>query len=315
MIDKNEIVRIFNEMDDSYDNLTDLWYAWLFSRLHYFIARDVIIPYSPKTVLDVGCGTGFQSLLHALTGSEVTGIDIADDLLVKARLKAITYQLKSNFELYPVHFPFVKRYNEKLFQILSNKLDYKQPVFKTGDACSLEFSHNTFDHVNICGSVVNFLDDYEKAISECIRVLKPGGTLFIEYDTKWNPDIFWTIVDGLLAGKLDYDVPLKVAIRNISPPFFKSLDLEYPFGDIEHPVIMQMKLFSNTEIKSIFARHHCKLIKHRTIHSITNFIPSTMLDTETPSKKLTKVFNALKRVEELNWNLPGCSSVLLYRKL
>jgi 2-polyprenyl-3-methyl-5-hydroxy-6-metoxy-1,4-benzoquinol methylase len=78
---------IFNEMRHDYDDLRDLWYSWLFSRLHYFIAKDIAALWDSanRSVLDIGCGTGFQSFLYASVGARVTGIDIAEDLVAATR--------------------------------------------------------------------------------------------------------------------------------------------------------------------------------------------------------------------------------------
>lgn len=40
------VAEIFNKMANEYDEIRDLWYAWLFSRLHYSIATDIINTYN-----------------------------------------------------------------------------------------------------------------------------------------------------------------------------------------------------------------------------------------------------------------------------
>jgi ubiquinone/menaquinone biosynthesis C-methylase UbiE len=48
-------------------------------------------------VLDVGCGTGFLSLLLAELGHRVTGIDVAEAMLARARSKAAAHGLTVDF--------------------------------------------------------------------------------------------------------------------------------------------------------------------------------------------------------------------------
>jgi SAM-dependent methyltransferase len=64
---------IFDTDKIDYDNVRDLWYSWLYSRPHYLIVKNVIRRYNTEPVLDLGCGTGFQTFLHTRTGSSVVG--------------------------------------------------------------------------------------------------------------------------------------------------------------------------------------------------------------------------------------------------
>ena len=48
-------------------------------------------------VLDIACGTGNQSIPAARTGAQVTGLDIAPNLLEQARQRAASENLKVDF--------------------------------------------------------------------------------------------------------------------------------------------------------------------------------------------------------------------------
>jgi ubiquinone/menaquinone biosynthesis C-methylase UbiE len=52
---------------------------------------------TPLDVLDVGCGTGFLSLLLAERGHRVTGVDVAPAMLARARSKAAAQGLTVRF--------------------------------------------------------------------------------------------------------------------------------------------------------------------------------------------------------------------------
>ncbi len=99
-----------------------------------------------KKVLDVGCGTGFLSLILADLGHEVTGVDLSEGMLNRAKEKA----------------------KESGYNIL----------FKIEDAENLYFEDSTFDVV-VERHVLWTLPDPEKAIKEWIRVLKKGGKLIL----------------------------------------------------------------------------------------------------------------------------------------
>ncbi len=103
-------------------------------------------------VLDVGCGTGVLSLLLAEIGHNVTGIDLSNGMLGKAKEKADTQNLRAEFRI--------------------------------GDAENLSFEDETFDAV-INRHLLWTLPDPKQAISEWKRVLKPGGRVLI-LDGSWG---------------------------------------------------------------------------------------------------------------------------------
>ena len=103
-------------------------------------------------ILDVGCGTGVISLLLAELEHSVTGIDLSEGMLEKAKEKARIFNL-------PVEF-------------------------KNGDAENLPFEDEAFDVVTN-RHLLWALPNPEKAISEWKRVLKPGGKVII-VDGSWG---------------------------------------------------------------------------------------------------------------------------------
>jgi ubiquinone/menaquinone biosynthesis C-methylase UbiE len=312
------VAEIFNKMANEYDEIRDLWYAWLFSRIHYFISKDVIGVYNPKAVLDVGCGTGFQSFLHASAGASVVGIDIADELIKIAKKKSFSFKPQQEIILFPVYFEFVNRYNKLISSFLSEKVqvsEYIPPSFRVADATNLPFPNESFDHVNCCGSTLSFIEDHRLALSEIARVLKPGGTLFLEVESRWNLDLLWSVVDALLKGRLGYDTSLAEALQAISVAPMEYIPIDYPFGEPENPVYMKIKLFTADGLKRELSELQLKILKKWTIHSVTNIIPSTYLDMNNPPKWLKDSFSFLANIEEkIPVPLPGCSIVFLAQK-
>jgi ubiquinone/menaquinone biosynthesis C-methylase UbiE len=102
-------------------------------------------------VLDVACGTGNQSLPAARKGAEVTGLDIATNLLEQARTRAAAEGLKINFI--------------------------------EGDAEELPFADATFDVVySMFGAM--FAPRPDRVAAELKRVCKPGGLIAM---ANWTP--------------------------------------------------------------------------------------------------------------------------------
>ncbi|MEP9400218.1 class I SAM-dependent methyltransferase [Sphingomonas silueang] len=98
-------------------------------------------------ILEVGVGTGI-SLPHYRTDSRITGIDIADQMLDKARDR-------------------VKRLN----------LDHVERI-AIGDAEALDFADASFDVV-VAQYVVSAVPHPDRALSEFLRVVRPGGLIVI----------------------------------------------------------------------------------------------------------------------------------------
>jgi 2-polyprenyl-3-methyl-5-hydroxy-6-metoxy-1,4-benzoquinol methylase len=117
-----------------------------------FIARLNIPP--GARVLDVACGTGNTSLPLARGGAQVTGVDIATNLLEQARARAAAEALDITFE--------------------------------EGDAEQLPYPDASFDAVvTMFGAM--FAPRHELVAAEFARVLKPGGLLAM---ANWTPGGF-----------------------------------------------------------------------------------------------------------------------------
>ena len=96
--------------------------------------------------LEIGCGPGFLSILLAIDGNDVTSVDYSEEMLAKASENAAN---------------------------MGVELD----IMKM-DAQNLDFPDNTFDMI-VNRNVVWVLEEPEKAYSEWMRVLKPGGRIIV----------------------------------------------------------------------------------------------------------------------------------------
>ncbi|MEQ1715456.1 MAG: methyltransferase domain-containing protein [Hyphomicrobium sp.] len=115
-------------------------------RIEAQIVQRMIGPVAGKRVLDVGCGDGELSVRLAQPGAEVTGVDADLRVLAAARNRAAQAGLAIEFI--------------------------------EGDVRQLPISDQTFDIV-VAVTVLCFVSDPERAISEITRVLKTGGRLII----------------------------------------------------------------------------------------------------------------------------------------
>jgi len=119
----------------------------IFSRYLEDSAREFYerLPVSPGgTLLDVACGSGQLALMAAKDGLEVTGVDIATNLVERARARAKTAGLRARFE--------------------------------ESDAAALPFAGAQFGVVtSLIGAM--FAPRPDLVAAELLRVCKPGGII------------------------------------------------------------------------------------------------------------------------------------------
>lgn len=112
------------------------------------------LPTAPADVLDVGTGSGQVAVLLAGLGHRVTGIDLADGMLDRAREHAARQD--------------------------------NPPVIRRGDAVAPDFPPGSFDAVT-SRYLMWTLRRPETAVANWLRLLRPGGTIAV-VDSTWFPD-------------------------------------------------------------------------------------------------------------------------------
>jgi ubiquinone/menaquinone biosynthesis C-methylase UbiE len=148
-------MEIFDSIAEEYDK----WYTTKAGRfvdmVETRLALEMFAPEPGMTVLDAGCGTGNFSIKLAKLGCRVTGVDISELMLKKAKLKA----------------------GNDGFDIEFHRMDIYQ----------LRFSEGSFDGI-ISMAAFEFIERPSDAFAELWRVLKPGGRLLIG---TINPESSW----------------------------------------------------------------------------------------------------------------------------
>lgn len=260
-------------MANEYDHLYDLWYRYQFSEIDQALVKRcqpaASAPGADKpTALDVGCGTGIQSLRLAQLGYRVTGLDIADRLVEQARAKMTA-------------------------------AGYDDGTFIVGDARQLPFADGSADLVTCCGSTLSLIPDWQRALAEIARCLRPGGRLLVDVEGRWTIDLCWDVVNALLFNVLGYDHSLREAVRTFLPPWTTGPIFDYPFKlESGESVRMPIKLFTPGELRSELRAVGLTEDRRWGIHAITNLIPSTVLHNAHPNRIVKAVFSALAAVEK-----------------
>ena len=198
---KNKIRKYWQERSQTYDKYRGSGSED--ERTAYKAAFTHIFREKKYNILDVGTGTGYLAAILSESGHSVTGLDMTEGMLEKAKEKAKESGLFINYEL--------------------------------GDAENLHFEDNTFDIV-VCRYLLWTLPDPKKALSEWSRVVKPGGQIVI-IEGKWRDSslishlkryskkIGILIYDKVNPQKLGYD---RVTDRML--PFRYGLDPETVTG-------------------------------------------------------------------------------------
>jgi len=144
---------IFNAIAKRYDRTNTLVSLGLDRLWQRKLIREVQkVPHS--TILDLACGTGtLTRKLGWLDGAQVTGLDPSESMLRVAK---------------------------------SRTPDGQDIIFQKGYAELLPFSDKSFQVITISYGIRNFADR-DASFSQTLRVLEPGGKLFIlEFSLKAN---------------------------------------------------------------------------------------------------------------------------------
>ena len=148
------------DLDQLKSRMKATWMAGDFGRIANFTAQEggnfvgrLGITAGSK-VLDVACGTGNTAIPAARAGADVSGVDIATNLLEQARQRAAAENLSMRFQ--------------------------------EGDAENLPFADHSFDVVvTMFGAM--FAPRPEKVAAQLMRVCRPGGMVAM---ANWTPEGF-----------------------------------------------------------------------------------------------------------------------------
>lgn len=84
----------YNRLADRYDGMTQ-FNARLDAQRS--MLSDLLVRYPASRVVDMGCGTGVHAIALAQLGADVTGVDVSEGMLAKARLRAADAAVQVEF--------------------------------------------------------------------------------------------------------------------------------------------------------------------------------------------------------------------------
>lgn len=133
----------FDALAEWYDHAFEEGQLPLFEYVLYPCVIDLLGDVTERQVLDVACGPGFLARRLARRGARVTGIDVSQEMLRRAREHARSQ---------------------------SRALTYYEM-----DASQLPASWSDTYDVAVCNMAVVDMPDLEAVLAEMVRVVKPGG--------------------------------------------------------------------------------------------------------------------------------------------
>ena len=187
------------------------------------------------TMLDVGCGEGRHifGIMQNYPEMKCIGLDMDDDSLVKA---------EEGYEF---------------FESISNA----GAEFLKGSAYSLPFQNNSLDLI-VCSEVLEHLHQYNDAVKEIHRVLKPGGKFYASVPASWPEKICWALskdYQNQPGGHLRIFNQSKL-VSEISEAGFKFLSSDR-FHSIHAPYWWLRCFFWNTQDSNIFVKLYKKILE------------------------------------------------------
>ena len=187
------------------------------SKARYRLEGWMIFPFASfcsskgQSLLEIGVGLGADHQQFALSGANLTGIDLTERAIEHTRLRLQSQGLKSSLSV--------------------------------GDAENLLFPDNSFDVVYSWGAL-HHSPNTPKAIQEVFRVLKPGGVARIMIYHKWSVVGFMLWLRyGLLSMKPFRDLD-DIYARHLESPGTKAysrsealkLFKDFTYVDIKTPL-------------------------------------------------------------------------------
>jgi len=145
---KQQVTQMFDKIASDYDALNRVISMGIDKKWRSTLVQ-MVQKQKPETILDLATGTGDLALaLSNIEKTKIIGLDIAPEMLAIGKNKVKAEKLENRVEMV------------------------------VGDAESLPFEDASIDAATVAFGVRNF-GDLDKGLQEVLRILKPGGQIYV----------------------------------------------------------------------------------------------------------------------------------------
>ncbi len=191
--------------------------------------------FEDKTVVDIGCGAAGKSLYYASCGAKkVIGVEILEKYRAEAQSLAANLGLSDKFE------------------------------FVCADAAKLPFDTDSIDTI-IMNDAMEHVDNPETVLQECLRVLKKGGKIFINFPPYYHP-FGAHLSDAIFIPWVHMFFSESTLIEA-----YRHLAMQYPDGEAR----LAFRISENALGKSYFSYiNHMTIRRYKKILSALDIVPA-----------------------------------------
>jgi len=229
-----------------------------------------------ECVLDVGCGTGAQTLFLAKKGFRVVGIDLSAKSIELAKARATLYRVDSRVDFIVCDLTNLPLRDEVALSLIS------------------------------LGSVMSHVMEHDKSIAELSRVLQSNGYFIIEFDNKWSLDTLYFVAESFLKG---FILMNSVTIKE-AESYFRTGIKEWVHVDRTSGTrrSVPIRSFSIKKVETELAKYHMLPNGIVGINMATSVLPATMMQ----NSRLNNLVTFIKFVGKIDRLLCMSSIVNVY---
>ncbi len=173
--------------------------AWV-DEVQKRIVRSMLDSSNPKTVLELAIGTGRIGIDLACDGWQMIGVDIAFNMLQRAKEKAVRAAVDA------------------------------QVCLIQGDAMQIPVASESLD-LCLCVNALSLIPEYEEVLKEMARTLKPGGVLICNFANLLSYYLPFGLIVNCRKRSLARDVPSRwYRLRELRRQFDRA---GFEIGDVQ----------------------------------------------------------------------------------